>query len=150
MAKIRFRLEVKLRLAKYALENIQAILAQELNTLAILMEERKQQSIQLSYAIDGQRQASLTAPHYLAVWLAYVLSEQAKLRKCEEILLIQSKTVDEARAKAVEIYRELKKFERLKEKEAMAFMDKQLRQEQTVTDETGQILFHRIRGEKHE
>ena len=147
MAKIRFRLEVKLRLAKYALENIQAVLALELKKLDALIASRNQQSMQLSYAIEGQRKASLNSPHFLASWLRYVLSEQAKLQMCDEVLAIQNKNVEEVRVKAVEVYRELKKFERLKEKGAIAFYDKLLRDEQAITDENGQMLFHRIRGQ---
>ena len=147
MAKIRFRLEVKLRLAKYALESIQAVLALELKKMDELMASRNQQSDQLSYAIEGQRQASLNSPQSLGLWLTYVLSKQAKLQICEELLSVQKKNIEEVRNKAVEVYRELKKFERLKEKGAIAFYDKQLRAEQAITDENGQMLFHRIRGQ---
>lgn len=145
MARIRFRLEAKLKLAQYALDNAQGLLAEELHKLEECNLQFNQQELCLSEALKMQRDAALNSPQDLGICLMYVLKEQTRLTQCKIMLQEQEDEVAIARTKVTDAYQEVKKFERLKSKQLQLFLAEQLKKEQSTIDETGQVLFNRRR-----
>ena len=143
VARFRFRLEVSLRLAKWALEEAQKVFAREFQLWQELVEACVIQQKILEAALDGQREASWLHPEDLGLWQVYAEEQLRRLRKKETERDFQKEVMEEARQKLLEAHREVEKFSRLKEKRRRAFEWAEAKKEQSLIDETGQVLYWR-------
>ena len=143
MATFRFRLKASLRLAEQALEKAQRELAEEMQLWKTLVEACKTQQEHFNDAQEGQRDAARHRPEELGSWQLFAVEQQRRLQQCNVELREQELIVETARHILLETHREVEKFERLKEKQSMAFELAELQKEQKILDETGQVLHWR-------
>ena len=143
MAKFRFRLEVSLRLAEQVLDKNRRLLAQEVQAYQACTQEVNERSNIWEEGIKGQRQAGLTKPDYLGIWQVYNQKKLEELELSLERLTEQEKRVEGARQEVVKAHRELEKYRKLKEKQAVRFKLEEQRKEQALLDEAGQAIYSR-------
>ncbi|MDP4160375.1 MAG: flagellar export protein FliJ [Bacillota bacterium] len=143
MARFKFRLETNLRLAEKALETAQREFAQAEKRWQECVRTTALQQTRFDEAEDGQREAGRHRPEELGIWQVFVWEQRRRLRQCELEQREQELVRDDARCLLLETHREVEKFRRLKEKQAMAFEWAELLKEQKILDETGQILHWR-------
>ncbi len=148
MARFRFRLEAKLRVTKFNLENQQVLLADELRRQEEIFAGWQQQQQQVEQALEGQRQACLNKPQDLASWQVYVQIQKTTLLRLEEDLAMQIKVVESVRVQLAHFHREFKKLDCLKEKEIRDYRARELRLDQAMIDETGNLLYNRNQTKK--
>lgn len=143
MPRFKFRLEAALRLAERGLEMERRRLAEELDKLRQLQEARTGLEKQWRIALEGQKEAGRREPERLGSWQVYAASRVKELRALEKELVLQEKVVEEQRLRVMKAHQEQEKLEKLKEKQEAAFWIKEQRREQSVLDETGQVIFRR-------
>jgi flagellar protein FliJ len=143
MARFRFRLKASLRLAEQALENAQREFAQEVQSWKTLVEACEIQQEYFNDAQEGQRDAGRHRPMELGIWQLFVSEQQRRLHQCNAELRTQELILENARHSLLEAHREVEKLERLKEKWTKAFQLAEMRKEQKILDETGQVLYWR-------
>jgi flagellar protein FliJ len=143
MARFRFRLKASLRLAEQALENAQREFAQEVQLWETLVEACEIQQEYFNDAQEGQRDAGRHRPIELGIWQLFVSEQQRRLHQCKAEMRTQELIMENARHSLLEAHREVEKLERLKEKWTKAFQLAEMRKEQKILDETGQVLYWR-------
>lgn len=146
MPKFRFRLEASLKLAERVLDESRRQLAVELRRrqeIAGMVEERQ---TRWETALDGHREASRQRPEELGMWQTYTVNCLQLLRQSQEDLRRQEQKTEQARSVVVEANRQAEKFRRLKQKLALLFRQAELKREQALLDEAGQILYWRRRN----
>ena len=143
MAKFRFRLQASLRLAEQALETAQREFAQEVQRWKTFVEACEIQKEHFFTAQDGQRDAARYRPIELGIWQIFASEQQRRLLQCNEELRMQGLIMENTRHILLEAHREVEKLERLKEKQSKAFQLAELKKEQKILDETGQVLHWR-------
>ena len=147
MARFRFRLEASLQLAEQALETAQREFAQEVQRLEVCVKACAIQQERFNEAEEGQRDAGRHRPEELGMWQIFALEQKRRLRQRELEQMEQEPVMENARRLLLEAHREVEKFQRLKEKQAKAFLVAELQKEQKVLDETGQVLHWRQQNE---
>ena len=147
MALFRFRLEASLQLAEQVLERAQREFAQEQQRLDVCVKACALQQERFNEAEEGQRDAGRHQPEELGMWQIFALEQKRRLRQRESERMEQEPVLEKARLKLLEAHREVEKFQRLKEKQAKAFMVAELQKEQKILDETGQVLHWRQQNE---
>ena len=143
MPAFRFRLQVVLKIADQALKLAEQRLAEELRKRTALMEECYACQTRLQDALQGKRRALIQTPSELGKWQMYVQQCNKSLQWAKQRLKEQEEVVEKARKIVVEAKREVEKLKRLKEKQWLAFLEEERRNEQKVLDETGQVLYQR-------
>ena len=145
MVQPKFRLEAKLSILKSTLERNQMQLATELRKLREYCQDLECQIEILNQAFDGQVRAGQSSPLDLGLWHTYTQRQLTELEKRKGICVEQEFRVQHARNEVLEVYTECKKLERIKQKQAQAYIIKESKREQAIQDETGQIFSSRKR-----
>lgn len=140
IARFRFRLEASLQLAHQALESAQREYALELQRWQACVQASEIQKVRYEEAQEAQREAGRRQPQDLGICQLFALEQRRRLRQCEAKQKEQELLMEKARGCLMEAHREAEKYERLKEKQALAFRIAELQKEQKVLDETGQVL----------
>jgi len=140
MARFRFRLDASLQLAQQVLESAQREYALELQRWQVCVHACEVQKVRYDEAQDSQREAGHQRPEDLGICQLFALEQRRRLRQCEAKQREQELVMEKARRCLLEAHREVEKYERLKEKQAVAFRAAELQKEQKVLDETGQVL----------
>ena len=143
MARFLFRLEASLKIAEQALEIAQREFAQEVQRWQACVHACEVQQKRFNEAQEGQRDAGRHRPEELGSWQIFASEHQRRLQSCEAERMEQEPVMEHARHILLEAHREVEKFGRLKEKQAKTFRSVELHKEQTVLDETGQVLHWR-------
>ncbi|MDQ7096233.1 flagellar FliJ family protein [Desulfosporosinus sp. PR] len=143
MARFQFRLETSLRLAEQALKTARQELSAEIRRwLACKSASEEQRRVLLS-AQEEQRNAGRCCPENLGICQVFAQEQQKKLRECEAKQIQQELVLEDARSNLLKAHQEAEKFRRLKEKQLKAFLLAEVRKEQKILDETGQVLYWR-------
>jgi flagellar FliJ protein len=140
MARFRFRLEASLQLSVQALEAAQREFAQKVQYLEKCVRACAVQQERLGEAQDGHRDAGRHRPEELGMWQIYAREQKRRLCQCELEQMEQEAVMENARLVLLEAHREVEKFQRLKDKQAKAFLVAELQKEQKILDETGQVV----------
>lgn len=140
MARFRFRLDASLQLAHQALESAQRDYARELKRWQSCVRAFEAQQLRYNEAQESQREAGRHRPEELRICQVFALEQRRRLDQCDAIRKEQELVMENARRRLLEAHREAEKYERLKEKQAIAFRALELQKEQKILDETGQVL----------
>jgi len=140
VARFRFRLDANLQLARQVLESAQREYALELQRWQACVQASETQRVRYEEAQEGQREAGRRRPEDLGICQLFALEQRRRLLECEAKQREQELLMEKARQRLLEAHREVEKYERLKEKQALAFRTAELQKEQKVLDETGQVL----------
>ena len=140
MARFRFRLDASLQLAHQVLESAQLEYALELQRWQACVHACEVQKVRYVAAQENQRDAGRHRPEELGLCQVFALEQRRQLRQCEANQREQELVMESARRRLLEAHREVEKYERLKEKQAVAFRADELQKEQKALDETGQVL----------
>ncbi|AET70287.1 flagellar biosynthesis chaperone [Desulfosporosinus orientis DSM 765] len=140
MARFRFRMDASLQLAQQVLESAQQEYAAEYRLWERCVRACEAQHICYCEAQEEQRNAGLYRPEELGICQIFSVEQRRRLEQLETRRKEQELVMEKARKHLLEAHREVEKFQRLKDKQALAFQRAELQKEQKILDETGQVL----------
>lgn len=143
MPKFEFRLQVALNIAERSLEDEQKKLAVAVNSLRELQEQYRIQEVAWKGALDIQLESMFTHTQDLVLCREFSQQQLDLLRSIASMIKLQEDAVLNQRNCVLEAYKVAEKLHKLKAKQLEKFNLEQNRREQSVLDETGQVVFRR-------